>query len=147
MSETCEIALENATPDEVRDLLRTTKVIAVVGLSDKPDRPSYGVAAYMQQNGYRIVPVNPAVSQVLGEKSYANLKDVPMTVDMVNVFRKPDAVPDIVEEAIAMGAKSVWMQEGVVNNKAADRARAAGLQVVMDRCLLKEHLRASEPEM
>jgi predicted CoA-binding protein len=128
----------------VREILKATKVIAVVGLSDKPDRPSYGVAAYMQRQGYRIIPVNPAVSEVLGEKAYASLKDVPGTVDMVDVFRKPDALPGIVEEAIAIGAKSVWMQEGVVNNAAADRARAAGLKVVMDRCVLKEHRRMGE---
>ena len=141
MSEVCEIPLENASPDEVREILKATKVIAVVGLSDKPDRPSYGVAAYMQRQGYRIIPVNPAVAEVLGEKAYASLKDVPEKVDMVDVFRKPDALPGIVEEAIAVGAKSVWMQEGVVNNAAAERARAAGLKVVMDRCLLKEHRR------
>ncbi|MGL4550805.1 MAG: CoA-binding protein [Gemmataceae bacterium] len=141
MSDVCEIPQENATPDEVRALLKATKVIAVVGLSDKPDRPSYGVAAYMQRAGYRIIPVNPAVSEVLGEKAYATLADVPEEVDMVDVFRKPDAVPGIVEEAIAAGAKSVWMQEGVVHNAAAERARAAGLAVVMDRCLLKEHRR------
>lgn len=143
MSEVCEIALSNATPDEVRELLRSTRVIAVVGLSDKPDRPSYGVAQYMQAAGYRIIPVNPAVSEVLGEKSYASLKDVPVKVDMVDIFRKPDAVPPVVEEAIAIGAKAVWMQEGIVNNAAADQARSAGLQVVMDRCLLKEHRKMS----
>jgi predicted CoA-binding protein len=141
MSEVCEIPLSNATPDEVREILKTTKVIAVVGLSDKPDRPSYGVAAYMQRQGYKIIPVNPAVGEVLGEKAYPSLKDVPGKVDMVDVFRKPDALLGIVEEAIAIGAKSVWMQEGVVNNAAAERARAAGLKVVMDRCVLKEHRR------
>ena len=139
MSEMCEMPLENATPDEVRELLRATKVIAVVGLSDKPDRASHGVAAFMQSKGYRIIPVNPALSEVLGEKCYASLRDVPEKVDMVDVFRKADAVPGIVEDAIAIGAKSVWMQEGVVHNAAADRARAAGLKVVMDRCLLKEY--------
>jgi predicted CoA-binding protein len=116
-------------------------VIAVVGLSDKPDRPSHGVAAYMQSAGYRIIPVNPAVKEVLGEKSYSSLKEIPENVDLVDVFRKPEAVPEIVEDAIAIGAKAVWMQEGVVHNAAADRARAAGLQVVMDRCILKEHRR------
>ena len=141
MSDVCEIALENASPDEVRKLLGETRVIAVVGLSDKPDRPSHGVAAYMQKAGYRIIPVNPAIAETLGEKSYASLRDIPVKVDMVDVFRKPDAVPAIVEDAIAIGAKSVWMQEGVVNNAAADQARAAGLAVVMDRCLLKEHRR------
>lgn len=142
MSEVCEIPLENATPDEVRQLLETTRVIAVVGLSEKPDRPSHVVAAYMQRAGYRIIPVNPAVAEVLGEKSYASLRDIPEKVDMVDVFRKADALPGIVADAIAIGAKSVWMQEGVVNNAAADTARAAGLAVVMDRCLLKEHRRS-----
>lgn len=137
--EMCELPLENATPAEVRELLRSTKVIAVVGLSDKPDRASHGVAAFMQSKGYRIIPVNPALSTVLGEKCYPSLRDVPEKVDMVDVFRRPDVVPAIVEEAIAIGAKSVWMQEGVVHNAAADRARAAGLKVVMDRCLLKEY--------
>jgi predicted CoA-binding protein len=139
MSEACEIPLENASPEEVRRLLRESKVIAVVGLSDKADRPSNGVAAYMQRAGYRIIPVNPALKEALGEKAYASLRDVPEKIDIVDVFRKPDAVPEIVDEAIAVGAKAVWMQEGVVHNAAADKARAAGLTVVMDRCLLKEH--------
>jgi predicted CoA-binding protein len=136
------VALSNATPDEIRELLQRTRVIAVVGLSDKPDRPSYGVAHYMQQAGFRIVPVNPQVQgTILGEKVYASLKDIPEPIDMVDIFRRPDAVPEIVKDAIAVGAKSVWMQEGIVNNAAADDARAAGLSVVMDRCLLKEHMR------
>jgi predicted CoA-binding protein len=139
MSEACELPLENATPDEIRDILRTAKTVAVVGLSDKPDRDSYHVAAYLQRAGYRIIPVNPAVASVLGEKSYASLRDVPDPVDVVDVFRKPDAVPAIVEDAIAVGAKVVWMQEGIAHNAAADRARAAGLKVVMSRCILKEH--------
>jgi predicted CoA-binding protein len=139
MSDVCEIPLENASPEEIRQLLLQTKVIAVVGLSDRPDRPSHGVAAYMQRAGYRIIPVNPAIKETLGEKAYPSLKDVPDKVDIVDIFRKPDAVPAIVEEAIAIGAKAVWMQEGIANNAAADTARAAGLAVVMDRCLLKEH--------
>jgi predicted CoA-binding protein len=142
MNDVCEVALSNATPDEIRELLQRTRVIAVVGLSDKPDRPSYGVAHYMQQAGFRIVPVNPQVQgTILGEKVYASLKDIPEPIDMVDIFRRPDAVPEIVKDAIAVGAKSVWMQEGIVNNAAADDARAAGLSVVMDRCLLKEHMR------
>ena len=142
MNDVCEVALSNATPDEIRELLQRTRVIAVVGLSDKPDRPSYGVAHYMQQAGFRIVPVNPQLQgTILGEKVYASLKDIPEPIDMVDIFRRPDAVPEIVKDAIAVGAKSVWMQEGIVNNAAADDARAAGLSVVMDRCLLKEHMR------
>ena len=141
MSDTCEMPLHNATPREIADLLGAVKTIAVVGLSDKPDRPSYHVAAYLKEQGYRIIPVNPAVAEVLGEKSYALLQDVPDKIDLVDVFRKPDAVPEIVDAAIALGVKGVWLQEGVVHNAAADKARAAGLQVVMNKCILKEHRR------
>jgi predicted CoA-binding protein len=139
MSESCEMPLRNATPEEVRDLLRTARTIAVVGLSDKPERDSYRVAAYLQRQGYRVIPVNPALSTVLGEKAYACLEDVPVPIDVVDIFRKPEAIPAIVDAAIAVGAKAVWMQEGIVHNAAADRARAAGLRVVMNRCILKEH--------
>jgi predicted CoA-binding protein len=139
MSDFCEMPLKNATPEEIREILKSARVIAVVGLSDKPDRDSYRVAAYMQRAGYRIIPVNPAVKEVLGEKSYPSLRDVPEKIDVVDVFRKPDAVPAIVEDAIAVGAKVVWMQDGIAHNEAADRARAAGLKVVMDRCVLREH--------
>ncbi len=135
----CETPLQNATPQEIRDILKTAKVIAVVGLSDKPDRDSFRVAAYLKQAGYRIIPVNPAVKEVLGEKAYASLRDVPEKIDLVDIFRKPDAVPEIVEEAIGIAAKAVWMQEGIAHNAAADRARAAGLAVVMNKCVLKEH--------
>lgn len=120
-------------------ILREAKTIAVVGLSSNPLRPSFGVSRYMQKQGYRIVPVNPAESTILDEKSYATLADIPFPVDCVNIFRRPEFVPEIVEAAIAIGAKSVWMQEEVVHEEAAERARAAGLDVVMDRCLLKEH--------
>src|SRR5262249_15612840 len=109
--------------------------------SDKPDRPSHGVAAYMQEQGYRIIPVNPALDTVLGEKSYARLQDVPEKIDIVDVFRRSEAVPEIVDDAIAVGAKAVWLQEGVVHEAATAKARAAGLAVVVDRCILKEHLR------
>jgi hypothetical protein len=131
----------NATPDEIRALLEGSRVIAVVGLSDKPDRDSHRVAAYLQWQGYRIIPVNPVVTEVLGEKAYASLQEVPERIDIVDVFRRPEAVPEIVEAAIAVGAKAVWMQEGIVHNEAAAKARAAGLQVVMNKCLLKEHWR------
>jgi predicted CoA-binding protein len=145
MSNVCEIALSNATPDEIRDLLAHTKRIAVVGLSDKPDRPSYEVAAYMQQAGYRLLPVNPQVQgEILGEKVYASLSDIPEPVDLVNIFRRPEAVPALVEEAIRIGAKAIWMQEGIVHNAAAELARANGLKVVMDRCLLREHRRLAQ---
>ena len=122
-------------------ILREYKVIAVAGLSSNPLRPSFGVAQYMQKHGYRIIPVNPAETEVLGEKSYATLLDVPDKVEIVNVFRRAEFVPAIVDEAIQIGAKCIWMQEGVVHDEAAAKARAAGLSVVMDRCLLKEHQR------
>jgi predicted CoA-binding protein len=122
-------------------LLRNAKTIAVIGLSSSRWRPSYGVSEYMQSAGYRIVPVNPNESEVLGERAFATLDEVPGSVDIVNVFRQPRFVPEIVEAAIRIGAKGVWMQEGVVHEEAAQRARAAGLEVVMDRCILKEHRR------
>jgi len=125
----------------IEELLRSTKTIAVVGLSRKPWRASFGVSEYMQSVGYRIIPVNPHEGEVLGEKAYRSLEDLPEAVDMVNIFRRSEAVPEIVEAAIRMGAKSVWMQEGVVHEASAERARQAGLVVVMDKCLLKEHRR------
>src|SRR5580658_5792166 len=120
-------------------LLRTCKTIAVVGLSSSRWRPSYGVSEYMQSSGYRIIPVNPNETEILGEKSWASLEEIPEHVDIVDIFRRPECVPDIVDAAIRIGAKGVWMQEGVVNDEAAGKARAAGLEVVMDRCILKEH--------
>ncbi len=123
----------------IAEILKTTRTIAVVGLSSKPMRPSNGVSAYMQRAGYRIIPVNPNEQQVLGEKSYARLEDVPEKIDCVNVFRRPQFVPAIVESAIRIGAKSLWLQEGVIHADAAERARQAGLSVVMDKCILKEH--------
>ncbi len=129
------------TDHDLKSILLTAKTIAIVGLSDKPDRDSYRVAEYLQGHGYRIIPVNPVVDAVLGEKSYAAVSDIPEPVDVVDIFRKPDAVGPIVEEAIAAGAKVVWMQLGVVNEAAAASAQAAGLQVVMDRCMKIEHQR------
>jgi len=123
----------------IADLLRSARTIAVVGLSNKRWRPSYGVSEYMQRAGYRIIPVNPEIAEALGEKCYPDLDSAPGPIDIVNVFRRPEAAPEIVEAAIRIGAKAVWMQEGVVHERAAARARAAGLVVVMDRCLLKEH--------
>ena len=125
--------------DPIQNILERGKVLAVVGLSSKPHRPSYGVTRYMQLAGYHIIPVNPNEEKVLGEKSYARLEDVPVQVDVVNIFRRSEFVLGIVESAIAVGAWAVWMQEGVIHEQAAERAREAGLQVVMDRCLLKEH--------
>ena len=126
---------------ELKQLLQDTRTIAVVGLSEKPDRPSHHVAAYLQSVGFRIIPVNPGVLQILGERSYPTLHDIPEPVDMVDVFRRSDAVPAIAQDAIAIGAKSLWLQEGVIHEEAAAMAQAAGLKVVMDRCILKEHER------
>jgi uncharacterized protein len=125
----------------IPELLRTCRTIAVVGLSRKKFRPSYGVAEYMQREGYRIIPVNPNEQEVLGEKSYARLEDVPEHVDIVNIFRRSEFVAPLVESAIRLGAKAVWMQEDVADDQAAQKARDAGLFVVMDRCILKEHSR------
>ena len=125
--------------DVIADFLERAKIIAVVGLSDSPLRPSHGVAAYMQTQGYRIVPVNPQIEEALGEKSYRTLLDVPEPIDIVNVFRRPDAVDEIVDQAIQLRVPMIWMQESVVNEKAAERARRAGIFVVMDLCILKEH--------
>jgi uncharacterized protein len=125
--------------DTIANLLRTAHTIAVVGLSNKRWRASYGVSEYMQRAGYRIIPVNPEIGEVLGEHSYPDVEAVPERIDIVNIFRRSELVPEIVDAAIRIGAKAVWMQEGVVNEAAAERARAAGITVVMDRCLLKEH--------
>ena len=125
--------------DPITDLLKAAKSIAVVGLSNSPFRASYGVSAYMQSHGYRIIPVNPSVEEVLGEKSYPSLHDVPEKIDIVNIFRRPEFVEEIVDEAIQLGIPAVWMQEEVINERAAEKARKAGLFVVMDLCILKEH--------
>jgi uncharacterized protein len=121
------------------DLLRNSKTIAVVGLSSNPMRTSFGVSHYMQEQGYRIIPVNPQESEVLGEKSYASLTEISEPVDIVNVFRRSEFVPGVVDAAIQIGAKAVWMQEGVEHEAAAEKARAAGLVVVQNRCILKAH--------
>ena len=121
------------------NLLRNAETIAVVGLSGSRWRPSYGVSEYMQSVGYRIIPVNPQETEVLGEKSYARLEDIPEPVYIVDIFRRSEFVPEIVEAAIRKGAKVVWMQDGVTHEPAALRARAAGLGVVMDRCILRDH--------
>ncbi len=125
----------------VAELLRSARTIAVVGLSSKRYRPSYGVTEYMQSAGYRIIPVNPFEKEILGEKAYPELSGVPGRVDIVDIFRRSEFVPEIVETAIRIGARAIWMQEGVVHEEAAAKARAAGLEVVMDRCILKEHRR------
>lgn len=123
------------------EMLRAARTIAVAGLSSKRLRPSHGVAAYLQQHGYRVIPVNPAETEVLGEKAYASLRDVPEKIDIVNVFRRPEEVPETVDEAIALGIEYLWLQEGVVHEAAAEKARSAGMKVVMDRCIQTEHRR------
>lgn len=125
----------------IPELLRSSRVIAVVGLSSKKFRPSYGVAEYMQREGYRIIPVNPNEKEVLGEESYARLEDIGEPIDIVDIFRRSEFVPALVDSAIRLGAKAVWMQEGVEDETASKKAREAGLFVVMDRCILKEHSR------
>jgi uncharacterized protein len=127
--------------NQISDILRSARTIAVVGLSGKRYRPSYGVTEYMQRNGYRILPVNPYETEILGERCYPDLDSVPGPVDIVDIFRRPEFVPDIVEAAIRKGAHAIWMQEGVVHEGAARRAADAGLVVLMDRCILKDHRR------
>jgi len=124
----------------INRILDECRTIAVVGLSSNPARPSYGVARYLQQRGYRIIPINPNESEVLGEKAYANLADAPEKFDLVDIFRRSEEAGAHVDEAIRLGAKAVWLQEGVIDEEAAQRALEAGLMAVMNRCLLKEHM-------
>jgi uncharacterized protein len=128
----------------IGDLLKNAKTIAVVGLSPDSSRPSHRIARYLQECGYRVIPVNPTIKEVLGEKAYASLREIPEKVDIVDVFRRSEDVPPIADDAIAIKAAALWMQEGIVNKSAADKARAAGLKVVMDRCIMMEHLHTKE---
>lgn len=125
--------------DPIADLLERSRTIAVVGLSNSPLRPSHGVSAYMQTHGYRIIPVNPRIQGSLGERAYPSLLEVPVKIDIVNVFRRPEYVEEIVDQAMQLKIPAIWMQESVVNEKAAQKARQAGIFVVMDRCILKAH--------
>jgi len=125
--------------DPIAELLQHAKTIAVVGLSNSPLRPSHGVSAYMQTQGYRIIPVNPQIREALGETAYASLFDVPVKIDIVNIFRRPEFVGEIVEQAIQLQVPAIWMQEEVINEAAAEKARQRGIFVIMDRCILKEH--------
>lgn len=125
--------------DPILELLQRAKTIAVVGLSCNPLRPSHGVSAYMQSQGYRIIPVNPQIEECLGEKAYPSLLEVPERIDIVNIFRRPEFVPEIVEQAIQLNVPAIWMQEDVIHETAAEKARNAGIFVVMDRCILKDH--------
>jgi uncharacterized protein len=130
---------QHKTLEELHQILETAHTIAVVGLSDKPDRPSNRIPAYLQSQGYRIIPVNPKLSEALGEKAYSSLREIPVPVDVVEIFRRAQEVLPIVEDAIAIGAKVVWMQTGIINEEAAARAEAAGLTVVMDTCMGATH--------
>jgi predicted CoA-binding protein len=125
--------------DEIGQLLKRTKIIAVVGLSDSPLRPSHGVSAYMQSQGYRVIPVNPSIKGALGEKAVASLAEIKEKIDIVDVFRRSEFVPEVVDEAIRLKVPAIWLQEGVVHEAAAEKARKAGIVVVMDKCILKEH--------
>ncbi|HEX7423153.1 MAG TPA: CoA-binding protein [Terriglobales bacterium] len=131
--------MNTTTTDPITELLKRSRTIAVVGLSDSPLRASHGVSAYMQSQGYRIVPVNPTVENVLGEDSYSSLLDVKEKIDIVNIFRRSEFVPDVVDQAIQLKVPAIWMQEGVIHEAAAEKARQAGILVIMDRCILKEH--------
>ncbi|MCS7181996.1 MAG: CoA-binding protein [Thermoanaerobaculum sp.] len=145
--ESCEFPLANASDEEMKALLSATRTVAVVGLSTSPEKDSHRVAAYLQQQGYRIIPVNPNAQKILGERAYPSLDQVPpeLQVDVVDIFRPPEFIPAIVEQAIARGVKGVWMQKGLAHNAAANRARAAGIVVVMDRCMMVEHRRLLSP--
>ena len=125
--------------DEITELLKRANTVAVVGLSDSPLRPSHGVAAYMQSQGYRIIPVNPTIKGALGEKAVGALSEIQEKIDIVDVFRRPEWVPEVVDEAIKLGVPAIWLQEGVIHEEAAAKARKAGILVVMDKCILKEH--------
>ena len=129
--------------ERITELLQSAKTIAVVGLTDTPLRPCYGVSLYMQSQGYRIIPVNPNITEWMGEKAYRSLLDVPEKIDIVNVFRRSDAVPEVVDQSIQIKAPAIWMQEGVIHQEAAEKARQAGIFVVMDKCILKEHRKRS----
>lgn len=132
---------------EMKEILSTAKIIASVGLSGNQQKESYGIAAYLKEQGYQIIPVNPTATEILGQKAYPDLESVPVKIDVVQVFRKPEDVPPVVDDAIKVGAKVVWMQEGIVNEEAAGRAREAGLQVVMDACMRSTHRRLIGPKL
>jgi len=138
--EMCELPAFRVSDEEARKVMDRYKTIAVVGLSTNPEKPGHYVPKYLKEHGYKIIPVNPtAKGEILGEKVYAGLRDIPQKVEVVDIFRPPKDVPPIVEDAIAIGAKVVWMQEGIVNNAAAERAKATGLTVIMDKCMMKVH--------
>ena len=133
--------MDQTKTDQIAEILNSSKTIAVVGLSNSPMRPSYGVSAYMQSAGYKIIPVNPAINGALGEKAFPTLLDIPkeQKIDIVNIFRRPEFVPEVVDGAILLKVPCIWMQEDVVHQEAAEKARKAGITVIMDKCILKEH--------
>ncbi len=135
----CEFPKENASTEEIAEILRTSKTIAVIGASLKEERPAHWISVYLKEHGYKVIPVNPGHTEILGDKCYKSLTEVPGSVDIVDIFRETSAVPGIVDEAIAKGAKVIWMQQGIVHNAAAVQARKAGLKVVMNKCIYAEH--------
>jgi predicted CoA-binding protein len=141
MANECEFPTTNATGAEIAQILKSAKTIAVIGASLKPERPSHWISKYLKEHGYKVIPVNPGHTEILGDKCYKSLSEVPGPVDIVDIFREPGAVPAIVDEAIAKKAKVVWMQEGIVHNAAAEKARRAGLLVVQNKCIYQEHAR------
>jgi uncharacterized protein len=136
---TCEMPDNNPVNDEIVEIINNSKTIAIVGLSDNPERDSFKVGKYMQNNGYTVIPVNPVKDEILGEKSYASLKDIPVKVDIVDIFRKMEFIPEVVDEAIEIKAETVWMQLGLAHHVSAEKARKAGLKVVQSKCLKVEH--------
>ena len=139
----CEVPEYNPPSEQIKAILTHCKTIAIVGLSPKPQRDSHQVAAYLKAQGYTIVPINPGQKEILDEKCYRDLKAIPFPVDRVNIFRRPDAVPPVVDDAIEIGAKTIWMQLGIANNGSATKARNAGLEVVMSKCIKIEHMNMS----
>jgi predicted CoA-binding protein len=137
----CEFPTTNATSSEIADILRAARVIAVIGASLKPERPAHWISAYLKEQGYKVIPVNPGHAEVLGDKCYKSLSEIPEPVDIVDIFRETTAVPGIVDEAIAKKAKVIWMQQGIVHNAAAEKAKKAGLQVIQNKCIYQEHQR------
>ena len=141
MADECEFPTTNSTSVEIAQILRSARVIAVIGASLKPERPAHWISVYLKDQGYKVIPVNPGHTEILGDKCYKSLSEIPEPVDIVDIFREPGAVPGIVDEAIAKKAKVVWMQEGIVNNAAAEKAKAAGLKVIQNKCIYQEHQR------
>jgi len=141
MADECEFPKENATSEEIAEILQLSKTIAVIGASLKPERPSHWISVYLKEQGYKVIPVNPGLKEVLGDKCYKSLSEIPEPVDIVDIFREPNAVPAIVDEAIAKKAKVIWMQQGIVHNEAAAKAKAAGLKVIQNKCIYQEHQR------